>query len=195
MPKIIYEPPKLIAVAGPPAVGKTELAKGLARRIACAYFRRGYTILDVFDEFEAPVERTVASAPPLDYARRADIAFEIFYRYAEENLGLGNTVILDTPFNNIKRGMHDERLDGIVARYNPDFRLYICTAPDEVIKERMATREGGKPRPSDEAKLADWERYATRMHRMGEVQYPYILLNTTKPVEENVERMLEELGS
>ncbi len=192
MQKILYEQPKLIAIAGPPAVGKSAIAHELGRRIACAYLRRGHTILDVFDELEAATVREAASNPK--YKRRADIAFEIFYRFAEENLGLGSTVLLDTPFNDIRWGQKDGRLDGIVEKYDSDFRLFICTAPDSVIRQRMTTRENGHPRPTDKAKLADWGRYATRMHRTGDVKYPFIVVDTTLPVEANVNLMLESLS-
>lgn len=191
MPKIVYEPPKLIVIAGPPAVGKSPIAQGVMQHIAGAPLSRGYPILDVFDEFDGPVERDASNQ---EYRRRAAESFEMVYRHAELTLATGNTVCLDTPMNNVRWGERDRRLDGIVATYRPDLRLFVCTAPDDVIRQRMTTRENGQPRPSDVAKLANWEEYATRMHRTGNVQYPYTFIDTTRPVEVNIESMLEELS-
>lgn len=191
MPKIVYEPPKLILIAGPIAVGKSYLAEHLMQHVAGALLNRGYSILDVFDEFDGPVERDGSNQ---EYRRRATKSFEMVYRHAEGTLATANTVCLDTPFNNIRWGERDERLDGIVARFHPDFRLFICTAPDEVIRQRMSTRENGHPRRSDISKLANWEEYAARMHRIGDVQYAYTSIDTTRPTEENVKEMLEELS-
>ncbi len=184
MPKIVYEPPKLILIGGPPAVGKSCLARHLMERIAGAYLLRE-PMIDIL----APLDRDSE-----EYKRYADLAFTVMYGLAEENLGTGNTVVLDATFNNVRWGERDERLDGLVAKYNPDFRLFICTVPDEVIKERMATRDNGHSRPSDVVKLANWEEYTTRTHRIGDVKYPYKLIDTTKPAEENVRWMLEELS-
>lgn len=73
----------LIILAGLPGVGKTAIARELARQIQAVYLRI-YSI-------ERAIRNSAPSAPPLDEA-----GYRVAYVVAEDNLRIGRIVIADS---------------------------------------------------------------------------------------------------
>src|SRR5687767_10395238 len=76
-------PPMLIVFAGLPGVGKTTIARELARQIGAAYVR-----ID-------SIEHAIRQSPQLQGAIH-DTGYRAAYAVAEDNLGAGLTVIADS---------------------------------------------------------------------------------------------------
>jgi predicted kinase len=79
----LKEPPVLIIFGGLPAVGKTVIARELARQIGAAYLR--------IDSIEQAMRDSNAVSGPLN-----DTGYRVAYAVAEENLRLGHTVVADS---------------------------------------------------------------------------------------------------
>jgi len=73
----------LIAFGGLPGVGKTTLARELARRLECLYLR--------IDSIEQAIRNCGAADPRLDVA-----GYEVGYAIAGDNLALGQTIVADS---------------------------------------------------------------------------------------------------
>ena len=73
----------LIVLGGLPGVGKTTIARKLARQLGAMHIR--------IDSIEEPVRESGISAVSLE-----DAGYRIGYAVAEDNLGLGRTVIADS---------------------------------------------------------------------------------------------------
>jgi predicted kinase len=72
----------LIVFAGLPGVGKTAIARELARQIGATYLR--------IDSIEQCLRDSMESAEPMN-----DSGYRIAYAMAEDNLRLGRTVVAD----------------------------------------------------------------------------------------------------
>jgi predicted kinase len=75
--------PLLIALAGLPGVGKTTIARGLARDLSGVHIR--------IDAIEIAIRESGVTVVSLD-----DAGYRVAYAIAEENLRLGRTVIADS---------------------------------------------------------------------------------------------------
>jgi predicted kinase len=73
----------LIILGGLPGVGKTTIARELARQIGAVYVR--------IDSIEQAISESGALSQPIN-----DVGYRIGYAIAEENLRLGRTVIADS---------------------------------------------------------------------------------------------------
>jgi predicted kinase len=75
-------PAKLIVTGGLPGVGKSSLARELAREIDAVYLR--------IDSIEQALRDSVAQMQPMN-----DAGYRVAYAMAEDNLALGLTVVAD----------------------------------------------------------------------------------------------------
>lgn len=73
----------LVIFSGLPAVGKTTMARELARQIGAAHLR--------IDSIEQAIRGSATGTQPFD-----DIAYRVAYAVAEDNLRIGRTVIADS---------------------------------------------------------------------------------------------------
>jgi predicted kinase len=119
----------------------------------------------------------------------APAAYRILWDLAQDNLSHGQTVFLESPFNNLLRGERDENLERISRETSSFLKLICCTAPDEIVKARIMQR--GEPR--DRWKLENWEAYVAKAHGQN-IQVPHIKIDTTADMKSNVERVLSYLA-
>ena len=159
----------LIVFGGLPGVGKTTLARPVARKLQAAYLR-----VDTIEQALRSSEMLQAEVGPAGYL--------VAYRVAEENLRMGRTVVVDSvnPLNTTRDAWLSVALD---ASANAIEIEVICSDPSEH-RRRVETRKAdinGLPSPSWEAVLGrtyeDWIR-------------PHLVLDTSN---RSQEKALEEL--
>src|SRR5512134_3853420 len=73
----------LIILSGRPGVGKTTIARGLARHLGAVHVR--------IDPIEQAIRESRMGTAPID-----DAGYRVGYAVAEDNLRLGRTVIADS---------------------------------------------------------------------------------------------------
>ncbi|MBI3984302.1 AAA family ATPase [Candidatus Microgenomates bacterium] len=117
-------PTQLICVAGLPGCGKSVVARLLAERLDGLLLRTD------------AIRKELFAAP--DYSPEESIrTYAAFYRRAGEGLTGGRSVVMDATFFS-----HDsrEKAAAIARRASVPWRLLLVTAPEEIVRERIARR-------------------------------------------------------
>lgn len=115
---------QLICVAGLPGCGKSVVARLLAERLDGLLLRTD------------AIRKELFAAP--DYSPEESIrTYAEFYRRAEEGLVAGRCVIMDATFYS-----HASRVQAgaIAQQAGVPRRLLLVTAPEEIVRERLAQR-------------------------------------------------------
>jgi predicted kinase len=120
----------LILVTGPPAAGKTTIARELAARLALPLLAKD-TIKEALFDALPPQD-----GDPLEHSRQLGAAtFGVLYALMDESLRMGASLVVEA---NFVRGQSE---DGI-RRLPPATIVEVhCSAPPEVLFERYASRE------------------------------------------------------
>ena len=175
----VHPVPRLVAFFGVPGVGKTTMAEAVLSRTYASYVNKDRIAMAFTNDVEGEFyKKTVAPA-----------SYRILWDLARDNLSRGQSVFLESPFNNLLRGERDENLDRISRETSSFLKLICCTAPNDVVKARIIQRA----EPRDKWKLDNWDAYIAKAH-VHRVQVPHITINTTDNVRTNVDRVLSYLA-
>jgi predicted kinase len=116
--------PLVVVVTGPPAAGKTTIARDLAARLRLPLIAKDTIKEALFDEL---------GASDLAWSQRlGEATFGVMLALAEESIDAGASLVLEA---NFARG-GESRLASLPAR----FVQVHCTAPFEVLLKRYASR-------------------------------------------------------
>jgi predicted kinase len=141
--------PRLIVVTGPPATGKTGLARDLARRLAIPILEKDtlkerlYEVLGHGEELEDRIE---------------EAALALLFSVVESQLRAGTTVLVESNFDGRQAGtfrhLHDE--------YPHDLVQVHCAKPPDEVERSFAERSASGRRhpghgdePEDAAEVRD----------------------------------------
>jgi predicted kinase len=164
----------LIIFGGLPGVGKTTIARELARRIGAVHLR--------IDSIEQAIRDAVVGGQPI-----GDAGYRVAYAVAEDNLQLGRTVIADcvNPWPLTRRAWADvARRAGV-----PTVEIEIVCSNAKEHRRRVETRTGDVPGMA----LPSWEDVVKRDYRPWDT--PRLILDTAVcDVEDNVQRLRDALG-
>jgi predicted kinase len=116
----------LVAVAGLPGVGKTTVSAAVAERLGATRLRSDVLRKELFDAPDYRPEETEAVYAELR-ERAADLLAE------------GESVVLDATF---REGSRRDRVAAVAEANGAAFRFVHVTCADEVVRERIAAREG-----------------------------------------------------
>lgn len=123
----MYDRPLLIVVTGPPAAGKTTVARGIASRLRLPLITKDTVKEALFDALgTGDLAWSQRLGPP---------TFGVMLAVAEESLAVGAGLVLEANF--VRGGDVEARLAALPARF---VQLH-CSAPLEVLLERYAARE------------------------------------------------------
>jgi len=168
----------LILVMGPAGVGKTALARQIAGQLRCVYLDNNF-IADAFF-----VETRGSSG----YRRLRPGFYAALYRIAEENLALGNRVLIDAPHvKQMKKAGWRRWLYDLVRRNRAGLKIIRCHCDRHTLRERLAAR--GEPR--DIWKLEHWQEFIGSEPVWVDIPFDHLDIDTTQDVSENVRKIIE----
>lgn len=160
--------PLLIIVTGPPAAGKTTIARELAMRLQLPLIAKDTIKEALFDGL---------GTGDLAWSRRLGTAtFGVMLALAEESLAAGGSFVLEA---NFARGEGNARLAQLPAR----FVQVHCSAPLDVLVGRYATRERHPGHVDGERIDALREAVESGRHEPLELPGKLIRVDTTGPVD------------
>jgi predicted kinase len=167
-------PANLIIFGGLPGVGKTTIARELARQLAATHVR--------VDSIEQALRDSGTLTQPLDAA-----GYRVAYAIAEDNLRLGRTVIADSV-----NPIHLSRDAWIGVAHRAQVGTFevevICSDPQQH-RQRLETR----PADITGLRLLTWEEVVSREYEPWERQH-LIIDTTRRSVAECVKELREALA-
>jgi predicted kinase len=181
--------PAALLIAGPPASGKSTVAAGLARTL-------GGTLIDQ-DLATGPLVSVIGSlvnVDDIDDPRLATLTraarYESIIRLAEDNLRLGNTVLLVAPFTEERKNFDSweqlfHRLHRAVG--GAVTMLWLNLSREELLR-RMRTRSADR----DAGKLRGEQRFIDQLD-LGPPVGPHIPIHAVGSVDQIVRSILMQL--
>ena len=173
--------PFLIVFAGAPGVGKSTLARAVARELGAAYFDKD-TVKDAALALarEMKLENMDRFAGALSYT--------LLIPLARDNLTLGTHVIIDSPA--AYRSFQDA-VEELVRGVRVRLKLIECITTDEsLLRERIERRAPGMP----EHRVRDWDQYQQARERMERLSGPRLVVDTAEAVHTNLKKIMNALG-
>jgi predicted kinase len=173
--------PFLVVFAGAPGVGKSTLARALARELRAAYLDKD-TIKDAALALgrELRVENSMQFAGALSYT--------LLVPLARDNLTLGTHVIIDSPAG--YRAFQDA-VEQLVRSVKVNFKLVECITTDEaLLRERIERRAPDMP----EHRVRDWDGYQQARERLERMSGPRLVVDTAEAVPVNLHKITHVLG-
>ena len=181
--------PAALLIAGPPASGKSIVGALLARALGAALIDLDVATEPLLRVIESLVKVDDIDDPRLATLTRAD-RYETITRLAEDNLRVGNTVLLVAPFTEERRnlGAWEElaaRLHRAAGGAVTMIWLYLSR---EELLQRMRARRAGR----DEPKLNKEQRFVDQLD-LGPPVGPHIPINAVGSVDQLVRSIVMQL--
>jgi len=176
--KIVLSQRSLILVMGIAGAGKSTLARALCRRIHLTYLSTD-PITDPFfpDTRESP-----------EYHEMRPRIYEAMYRLAEENLSIGNSVLLDAPhLSQMKNPEGIEQIQGLAQKGHAHLSIIRCWCRDEELHRRITAR--GEQR--DLPKLNNWSSFL--MDQSICIPVDHIEIDMEESLENNLLKVIDYL--
>jgi predicted kinase len=165
--------PCLILVMGVAGAGKSTLSREIMRRICAVYLDNNH-IADAF----FPNTRNGAR-----YNRLRSGFYEALYTIAEENLKLGNSVLLDVPhIKEIQSRKWRGRIRRIATRTAAKMIVIRCLCSEEITRARLIAR--GQQR--DHWKLRHWKEFLNEQPLNVRIPFAHLDINTQDDASANV---------
>lgn len=163
------EAPVVVVVSGPPAAGKTTVARGIAAQLQFPLLTKDAIKEALFDEL---------GAGDLAWSKRLGAAtYLVLAALVEDSVRTGASVVLD---GNFVRGSElERRLAALPARV---VQVH-CSAPLELLIERYASRERHPGHVDSERIDAVREAVETGRHDPLDLPGEVIRLDTSKPLD------------
>jgi predicted kinase len=175
-----------VLIGGPPATGKSTLARALAPRLAAA-------LLDL-DVATGPLTRVVAELAgsrdlddPVLAGLTRDARYDTLLDLAGANLAAGRPVVLVAPFT--RERTRPAAWSATTRRLPADVTLvWLHLPPDELVR-RLTQRALAR----DESKLRDPASYLTSLDLAPPV-IPHVALDAAQPIDALVRSVLSQLS-
>ena len=156
----------LIIFGGLPGVGKTSIARELARQIGAVHVR--------IDSIEQAIRDSAAVSEPLN-----DVGYRVAYAVAEDNLRIGRTVIADSV--NPLRLTRDAWVDVAKRAKARPVEIEVVCSDSEQHRRRVEARTADIPG----LRLPTWDEVASREYHAWDRER--VVLDTAgRSVEQNV---------
>lgn len=181
--------PAALLIAGPPASGKSMVGASLARTLGAALID-----LDVATESLLSVIESLVNVDDIDDPRLATLTraerYETITRLAEDNLRVGNTVLLVAPFTEERKSLHawEELVHRLKRAAGGDVTMIWLYLSREELLQRMRNRGAER----DETKLSKEQRFIDQVE-LGPPVGPHIPIHAVGSVEQIVASIVRQL--
>lgn len=167
----------MILVMGVAGSGKSELARLILEQVCAVYLDNNF-LADAF----SPESRTDAG-----YLAIRDNLYAALYRIAEENLRIGNSILLDAPHI---RQVQDRGWCRWIQEFARDvgawMRAIRCYCREELLRERLEARREQR----DQWKLENWQTFVQQQPPRVSIPFPHLDLDTEDALDANVARAI-----
>jgi predicted kinase len=173
--------PRLVLFMGCAGSGKTTLARQVLKRRPMAYLNKD------------TVWRALVPLVPSreEYLEHREDWYTMLYAVVEENLIVGASVLLDAPHvRQAQDPVWSAEMNQLVDRAGADLCAVYCHCPETLLQQRL--RERGVER--DQRKLDNWEEFRRAEPIVVPVPFPHIMIDTARPIDECVERVVGYLS-
>lgn len=178
--RIVLARPTLVFVMGVAGSGKSTLARSILREVNAVYLDNNF-IADAF---------FLDTRTDPEYLSLREKFYHALYRIVEENLSVGNSVLLDAP--HVKQMMDPDWhrwLALVLKRTGAALAVVRCLAAEEELRRRLAER--GEPR--DRWKLEHWGAYREAEPPDVPIPYPHVDVWTDTGRDEATKTALEHV--
>ncbi len=194
MPKIIYNPARLIIITGVPGCGKSTLSTGLFDKSG-RKLNKG--LLDLIqatyidkDAINDAFSTEIRSGQLYDNLRIG--VYKIMDNLAYKNLIIGNSVLIDATYQSeIQNPEWIKRYGDMVKKLGAKLKLIRCIAPENIVKQRLIARNLER----DKHKLSStgWKEFLQK----EPIKIPWpsndLVIDTSKDFNENIKIVLDYL--
>ena len=164
--------PSLILIMGVAGSGKSTLSREILRRVPAVYLDNNH-IADAF----FPYERNGRG-----YEKLRPRFYQILYTIAEENLKLGNSVLLDVPhIKDVQTRKWQVFIKQLVKRTSARMVVIRCRCSENTLRARLRSR--GEER--DNWKLRNWKPYLRNEPIEVAIPFRHFDVDTEKNVSKN----------
>jgi predicted kinase len=180
--RALLNPPAMILMMGVAGVGKSTLSRTLLSRISATYLDNNF----VADAFSA------ASRTDPEYRRNRPRVYGALYRIAEENLRVGNSVLLDVP--HILQAQDPDWCDYIAklaTGCGARLVVFRCSCSEKTLRDRLERRNEER----DRWKLEHWDEFLQSQPLGLALPFGCTELCTESPILANLEQMLRVLAA
>jgi len=181
--------PTALLIAGPPASGKSMVGASLAKRLGSALIDLDVATEPLLSVITSLVHVDDVDDPRLATLTRAD-RYETIIRLAEDNLRVGNTVVLVAPFTEERRNFHnwEELVDRLHRATGGAVTLIWLHLSRGELLQRMRSRRADR----DEAKLSREQQFLDRLD-LGPPVGPHTAVHAVGSAEQIVDSILKQL--
>ena len=162
----------LILIMGVAGSGKTTLAREILRRIGAVYLDNNH-VADAFFPETRTGRRYETLRPRL---------YRALYTVAEENLRVGNSVLLDVPHvKEIQDPEWRRFIKRLAARTKSQLIIIRCLCSERVLQLRIRSR--GEKR--DRQKLSGWKQFSSAQPIDVAIPFPHLDIHTERNLSAN----------
>jgi predicted kinase len=171
--RIVLQKPSLILIMGVAGSGKTTLANAILRHIWAVYLDNNQ-IVDAFFPH---------SRRGKNYEELRPNFYRALYRITAENLGVGNSVVLDVPhIKEVRNPRWQKWLIGFAKKAGVKLIVVRCHCAESVLRARLKAR--GERR--DRWKLSHWRAFVAEQPSFARIPFPHLDINTERDLPGNL---------
>ena len=181
--------PAALLIAGPPAAGKSMVGASLARTLGATLIDLDVATEPLFSVIQSLVKVDDIDDPRLSTPTRSP-RYETLTRLAEDNLRIGNTVLLVAPFTEERKNLQawEELVDRLRRAAGGAVTMIWLYLSREELLQRMRSRGAER----DETKLGKERRFIDQLE-LGPPVGPHIPIHAVGAVEQIVASIVRQL--